>query len=234
MWGGQKWVRELCGGSEGSQGTSGSSGGSQGSQGGSGIPRGSPSPPVAPSPTQQEEGVVLVARRVLLRLEQCVEIPEGALHKIIRGHLREPERGATSPLGDEEKTPVSPPPLLEEPPDSPHLQEDLAQLRAHLEQRVQVAAGRGQPQGGEVVGFEGQTAPGASGKGVRGRDGAVQGSLGGSGGHVRGDHLRGQLRLRPRHGRAEGAALADPVGLEGPGGAEKGLGDTQISSLAPR
>lgn len=201
---------------------------------GQGSPGAPPAPPVAPSPTQQEEGVVLVARRVLLRLEQRVEIPEGALHKIIRGHLREPERGATSPLGDEEKTPVSPPPLLEEPPDSPHLQEDLAQLRAHLEQRVQVAAGRGQPQGGEVVGFEGQTAPGASGKGVRGRDGAVQGSLGGSGGHVRGDHLRGQLRLRPRHGRAEGAALADPVGLEGPGGAEKGLGDTQISSLAPR
>lgn len=39
--------------------------------------------------------------------------------------------------------------------------------------------------------------------------------------HSRGDHLRRQLRLRPRHGSAEGAALADPVGLEsaGEGGA---------------
>lgn len=62
-----------------------------------------------------------------------------------------------------------PSPHPEPPPaHSPHLQEDLAQLRAHLEQGVQVAAGQGQPQGGEVVGFEGQPAPGASAGGVGG------------------------------------------------------------------
>lgn len=43
-----------------------------------------------PPRTLQEEGVVLVPRRVLLGLEEGVEVPEGALHKIVGGHLREP------------------------------------------------------------------------------------------------------------------------------------------------
>lgn len=125
-----------------------------------------PAPPPQHPPTQQEESVVLIAGRVLLRLEQRVEIPEGALHKIIRAHLREPGGHLCLRMGGGLC------PLLPEPPQaphhSPHLQEDLAQLRAHLEQGVQVAAGRGQPQRGEVVGFEGQLAPGTSAGGVRG------------------------------------------------------------------
>lgn len=48
--------------------------------------------------------------------------------------------------------------------------------------------------------------------------------------HSRGDHLRRQLRLRPRHGSAEGAALADPVGLESAGG---GQGEGQRVSPNP-
>ncbi len=40
--------------------------------------------------TLHEEGVVHVAGRVLLRLEQGIKVPEGALDIIIRRHLREP------------------------------------------------------------------------------------------------------------------------------------------------
>lgn len=80
-------------------------------------------------------------------------------------------------------TPPNPSHLSQElPPSSPHLQEDLAQLRAHLEQRVQVPAGRGQPQRGEVVGFEGQAAPGAPEGGAGGHPGGPGGVPGGPGG----------------------------------------------------
>ena len=39
--------------------------------------------------TAQEEGVMGVARRVLLRLEQRVKVPERALHKVVGRHLGE-------------------------------------------------------------------------------------------------------------------------------------------------
>lgn len=175
MWRGRGILgSEGCG--VGSKGSWGPWGGSEGSPGG--LIR-VPTPP--PAPTQQEEGVVLVPRRVLLRLEERVEVPEGALHKVIRGHLREPGRGGSPPLPQDRggRRPCPPPGA---PQHSPHLQEDLAQLRAHLEQRVQVPAGRGQPQRGEVVGFEGQAAPGASAGGGRGQDKPTGGGPGGSGG----------------------------------------------------
>ena len=53
-----------------------------------------------------------VARWMLLRLEERVEIPEARLNIVIRGHLGEA-----------------------------HLREDLAELRAHFQEGVQVAAG---------------------------------------------------------------------------------------------
>jgi hypothetical protein len=56
--------------------------------------------------TCEEESVVRVARRVLLRLEQRIEIPEAALHIVVGGHLLET-----------------------------HLREDLAELRAHLQSK---------------------------------------------------------------------------------------------------
>lgn len=41
------------------------------------------------TPTGQEEGVVLVSGRVLLGLEQGVEVPEGALYEVVGRHLCE-------------------------------------------------------------------------------------------------------------------------------------------------
>lgn len=41
------------------------------------------------TPTGQEEGVVLVSGRVLLGLEQGVEVPERALDEVVGRHLRE-------------------------------------------------------------------------------------------------------------------------------------------------
>ena len=58
-----------------------------------------------------------VARGVLLRLEERIKVPEGRLDVVGGGHLGEA-----------------------------HLCEDLAELRAHLEQRMQVAAREGQAQ----------------------------------------------------------------------------------------
>mmetsp|Transcript_66677 Transcript_66677/g.168137 ORF Transcript_66677/g.168137 Transcript_66677/m.168137 type:complete len:270 (-) Transcript_66677:201-1010(-) len=55
-----------------------------------------------------EEGVVRVTRRVLLWLEEGVKIPEGALHPLIGGHLLET-----------------------------HQQQNVANLRAHLHERMQ-------------------------------------------------------------------------------------------------
>lgn len=43
-----------------------------------------------PGLTRQEESVVLIAGRVLLRLEQRVEVPEGALDEVVGGHFSEP------------------------------------------------------------------------------------------------------------------------------------------------
>mmetsp|Transcript_2011 Transcript_2011/g.5388 ORF Transcript_2011/g.5388 Transcript_2011/m.5388 type:complete len:315 (+) Transcript_2011:379-1323(+) len=60
---------------------------------------------------REEEGIVCVTCRVLLRLEKRVEIPERALDIVVRRHLRKS-----------------------------HLDENLAELLAHLEQRVQVPA----------------------------------------------------------------------------------------------
>lgn len=42
------------------------------------------------APTSQEEGVMLVTCRVLLGLEECVEVPEGALNVVVGRHLGEP------------------------------------------------------------------------------------------------------------------------------------------------
>lgn len=39
--------------------------------------------------TGQEEGVVLVSGRVLLGLEQGVEVPKGALYEVVGRHLTE-------------------------------------------------------------------------------------------------------------------------------------------------
>lgn len=41
----------------------------------------------------EEEGVVCVTRRVLLRLEEAVKVPEGALHVVVGGHLCEAHVG---------------------------------------------------------------------------------------------------------------------------------------------
>lgn len=47
-------------------------------------------PTLASAPTLQEEGVVLVSCWVLLGLEEGIKVPEGALHKVVCGHLCEP------------------------------------------------------------------------------------------------------------------------------------------------
>ena len=47
--------------------------------------------------TCQKEGVVRVARRVLLRLEQGVKVPEAALHVVVGRHLLEAHLGEDLP-----------------------------------------------------------------------------------------------------------------------------------------
>jgi len=94
---------------------------------------------------------VLVSGRVLLRLEQGVEVPEGALDEVVGRHLRE----ATGSREFMSFVRV----FLEvldvyRPARSPHLQEDLPELRPHLHQRVHVAAVGGHAQRLEVVGLE--------------------------------------------------------------------------------
>lgn len=69
-----------------------------------------------------EERVLRIARRVALRLEQRVEVPERRLHELVGGHLGEA-----------------------------HLQENLAELRSHHQQRMQIAALRLLAQRAEVV-----------------------------------------------------------------------------------
>lgn len=107
---------------------------------------------------------MLVTCWVLLRLKECIKVPEGALNEIVRRHLSEP-----------------------------HLQEDLSELRADLEQGVQVATIWEHTTGREVVGFERSVPPRATG-----------------------DHLWAQLCLLLRHACAEGLALAHPVGFQDP------------------
>mmetsp|Transcript_3842 Transcript_3842/g.8815 ORF Transcript_3842/g.8815 Transcript_3842/m.8815 type:complete len:412 (+) Transcript_3842:504-1739(+) len=81
-------------------------------------------PPVAVRPIRprQEEGVVRVARRVLLRLEERVKVPEARLHKAVCRHLLKA-----------------------------HPHEDFSELRAHLQQGVEVAAQGVRAEGVEVV-----------------------------------------------------------------------------------
>lgn len=54
------------------------------------------------------------------------------------------------------------------PPCSPHLQEDLPELRADLEKGVQVATVRQDAVGREIVGLEGLIPPGAAVDGDKG------------------------------------------------------------------
>ena len=63
-----------------------------------------------------------VSCRVHLWLEERIEVPEAGLYEIVCGHFLEA-----------------------------HLQEDFAELRAHLEQRMQVASGWGHAQRFEIV-----------------------------------------------------------------------------------
>lgn len=136
--------------------------------------RGGPVPPFLPLnplfPTLQEEGVVLIPRRVLLRLEKGIEVPKGAFHKVLRRHLREP--------GGTKRIKGGVPPTLRgvidggAPQNSPHFQEDLPQLGANLQQRMEVPSGRRQPQRCEVVGFEGELPPGTPVGGAQQRFGA--------------------------------------------------------------
>lgn len=105
---------------------------------------------------------------------------------------------------------------------SPHLQEDLPELGADLEQRVQVAAVREDAVRREVVGLEGPVPPGAAvGEAgpwparadpspPRPTDPCPLSTL------IPGDHLGAQLRLLLGDAGAEGAAFAHPVGLQGP------------------
>ena len=79
-----------------------------------------------------EERVLCLARRVLLRHEQRVEVPERALHVLAGRHLAEA-----------------------------HLQEDLPVLLAHLEQRMQMTLVRHHTQRIEVVVLELLGLPGA-------------------------------------------------------------------------
>lgn len=160
---------------------------------------------------------MLVTRRVLLGLEKCIKVPEGALNEVVSRHLCEPG-GRYSltvllvPSGWAGPTPA---------PCSPHLQEDLPELRADLEERVQVAAVWEDAMGQEVVRLEGPVPPGAAVKGCRVR-GPGEGcppspTCPSSWGHpLPGDHLWAQLCLLLGDAGAEGTAFAHPVGLQGP------------------
>ena len=140
------------------------------------IPRRHLPTPLRPS---QEERVVAVPRRMLLRLEQRVEVPERRLYVVVGGHLLEA-----------------------------HLQQDGAELVAHLHERVESAGGGGDTARLEVVLLQ------------RG------GGPGGGAQHVQ--RQVGQLRLALR---GEGGALGDGEGLdsaeeiEGERGGEKGWGE---------
>lgn len=105
---------------------------------------------------------------------------------------------------------------------SPHLQEDLTELGADLEQGVQVATVREHATGQEVVWLEGSVPPGATVGG--GLHGPAEGCpvllqppmatfLGSA---LPGDHLWAQLCLLLGDAGAEGLALSHPVGLQGP------------------
>ena len=69
-----------------------------------------------------EEGVLRIASRVTLRLEQRIEVPERRLHELVRRHLREP-----------------------------HLQKDLAELRSNHQQGMKIPRLRLFPQCTEVI-----------------------------------------------------------------------------------
>lgn len=111
----------------------------------------------------------------------------------------------------------APPPAL----CSPHLQEDLPELRADLEQRVQVAAIWEDAMGQEIVRLEGPVPPGAAVRGCRAQ-GPGEGcpptlTYPSPWGHsLPGDHLWVQLRLLFGDAGTEGTAFAHPVGLQGP------------------
>lgn len=49
-------------------------------------------------PTSQEESIMLVTSWVLLRLEERIKVPEGALDEIVRRHLSEPAGDMTDCL----------------------------------------------------------------------------------------------------------------------------------------
>ncbi len=58
--------------------------------------------------TFEEEGVVGIPSRVLLRLEQRIKIPERTLDEVIRRHLCETEHeGQTQPQERQEKQPCT-------------------------------------------------------------------------------------------------------------------------------
>lgn len=82
--------------------------------------------------TGQEEGVVLVSGWVLLGLEEGVKVPERAFYEVVGRHLGETTRNrwltgcllcACVRFSQFHSC-------------SPHLQEDLPELRSHLHQRV--------------------------------------------------------------------------------------------------
>lgn len=81
---------------------------------------------------------MLVSCWVLLGLEKCIKIPEGAFNEVVGWHLSEPggRCGLTTLLVPR----AGPAPPLA--PGSPHLQKDLPELGADFQQGVQVAAVR--------------------------------------------------------------------------------------------
>lgn len=86
---------------------------------------------------------MLVTGWVLLGLEEGIKVPERALHKVVGWHLREPGGHSVRKVVAPGQGPPGCPPQA---PLLPHLQEDLAELGAHLQQGVEVAAGGRQPQ----------------------------------------------------------------------------------------
>lgn len=74
---------------------------------------------------------MLVSCWVLLGLEECIEVPEGALDEVVGRHLGEPGGRCGLTTCPEVAGPA--PPLA---PCSPHLQEDLPELGADFQQGV--------------------------------------------------------------------------------------------------